>query len=153
MSNTIKYAETVKFHKKQAELQVKLAKPEVDAEGRITRKGAVFFEIAKALPGSDAEPKMDWSNKIIMKIGVNDIAVILDTYERRLPETNLFHKTEAGTTTCKIKAGNEDSYSIGISKKIGDQAPLQAGLYLSAPDMTVLILMLRSALPTILGWS
>lgn len=153
MSNTIKYAETVKFHKKQAELQVKLSKPEADESGKITRSGAVFFEIAKALPGTESDPKMDWANKIIMKIGVNDIGVLLDCYQSGLPEAKLFHQTEQGASSSLLtKAGKDGSYSVGISKKNGDKS-LQVGLYLSASDLVILTTMLRAALPTILGWS
>lgn len=153
MSNTIKYAETVKFHKKKAELQVKLSKPEADEAGKIVKSGAVFFEIANALPGTEADPKMDWQNKIIMKIGVNDIGVLLDTYHSGLEESKLFHQTEQGnSTSLTMKKGENGSYLIGISKKIADKQ-LKAGLYLSAPDMEIFSIMLKSALPTILGWS
>jgi hypothetical protein len=153
MSNAIKYAEAVKFYKKRAELQVKIAKPEADEGGRITKKGAIFFEMANALSGGDPKnPRMDWANKIIMKIGTNDIAQILHGLRTRSPEIKLFHSNATGSSTCSIKPGNEGSYGVSIFKKDGEESK-NASLFLSGPDMVVLSTLLAAALPVTLGWS
>ncbi|MDD3412571.1 MAG: hypothetical protein PHY47_01080 [Lachnospiraceae bacterium] len=149
--SVIKYPEAVKFYKKKSELQVKLAKPEADEAGRIVKKGCVFFEIANAIPGSE-EGRIDWSNKIIMKIGTNDIASILHGLRTRAPEIKLFHSNDAGSTTCTIKPGNEGSFGLQIFKTAGAEKK-NASLYLSGPDMVVLSSLLDAALPVTLGWA
>lgn len=149
--NTIKYPETVKFYKKSAELQVKLAKPQADEDGKISRKGAIFFEIAKALPG-DANGRIDWANKIIMKIGTNDIAQIVHGLRTKAPEIKLFHQNDAGSSSCNIKPGNQGSYQLSVFKTAGEDKK-NASLYLSGPDMLVLTNLLQASLPVTLGWS
>ena len=66
--------ETVKFHKKKSEFQMSIVKPEYDQKGYVNKKGMIFFEIANALQGQD---KMDWANKVVMKICVSDIGKIM----------------------------------------------------------------------------
>jgi hypothetical protein len=147
----IKYPEAVKFYKKKSELQVKLAKPETDEAGKTVKKGAVFFEIANAIPGSE-EGRIDWSNKIIMKIGTNDIAQILHGLRTRAAEIKLFHQNDTGSTTCIIKPGNEGSFGLQIFKTVGNDKK-NSQLYLSGPDMVVLSSLLDAALPVTLGWA
>lgn len=153
MTQTIKYPEAVKFYKKSSELQVKLAKPQADESGKITRKGAVFFEIAKALAGGDARnPRMDWANKIIMKIGTNDVAQIMHGLRTKQPEIKLFHQNAEGNSSCIIKPGNEGSYQVSVFKTAGE-VKKNASLYLSGPDMIVLTNLLQASLPVTLGWA
>lgn len=152
MSNPVKYAETLKFHKKKSELQVKIAKPEADESGRITRRGCVFFEIANAIDPNAQDTRMDWNNKIVMKIGVNDIAQILYGLRTRQPEIKLYHQNDAGSSSCNIKAGNEGSFGFSIFKKVGEQSS-NSSLFLSGPDVLVLCSLLEASLPVTQGWS
>jgi hypothetical protein len=150
----IKYPEAVKFYKKKSELQVKLAKPEADEAGKIVKKGAVFFEIANAI-GGDTEGRIDWNNKIIMKIGTNDIAAILHGLRTRQKEIKLFHQNDAGSSTCVIKEGEGQyagTFGLQVFKTVG-QEKKQSSVFLSGPDMVVLSNLLDAALPATLGWS
>lgn len=150
--NAIKYAETIKFYKKTAELQVKLLKPEADESGKIIKEGCIFFEMADAIPG-DPEGRIDWRNKIIMKIGVNDIGVLLNALKFDLPEAKLFHKTSTGTSTFQFAKGkNPGTYGVSLYKTLGEQK-LQSRMYLSSADVMILEEILRAGLPVILGWS
>lgn len=150
--NTIKYAETVKFYKKTAELQVKLLKPEADESGKITKEGCLFFEMAQAIPG-DTEGRIDWKNKIIMKIGINDLGALLNGIRYELPEVKLFHKTASGTSTFTLAKGqNPGTYGVSLYKVAGEQK-LQARMYLNSADLIVLEKVLEAGLPVILGWS
>lgn len=151
MTNAIKYPETVKFYKKNAEVQFKIAKPEADERGGIGKKGAVFLEIAKAIPG-DENGRIDWQNKIVMKIGTNDIAEIVYGLKTRSPEIKLFHKNSVGNTACNIKPGQNGSFQLSVFKNAGD-VKSNASLYLSGPDMVVLSNLLQASLPVTLGWS
>lgn len=151
--STVIYPEAVKFYKKKSELQVKLAKPSIDKDGN-KKKGAVFFEIANAI-GGDTEGRIDWDNKIIMKIGTNDIAQILHGLRTRSKEIKLFHQNDAGSTTCVIKEGEGQyagTFGLQVFKAVG-QEKKQSSVFLSGPDMVVLSSLLDSALPVTLGWS
>jgi hypothetical protein len=150
----IKYPETVEFYKKRNTLQVKLKKPVADDAGKIADRGegCLFFEVANAIPG-DADGRIDWNTKIVMKIGMNDIAKLLAFKAQEGEECKLFHKTAAGSSTLSLKLGtNPGTYSFNIGKVVGDQKSY-VNVYLSAEDMTVLRELLRAALPTILGWN
>lgn len=151
MTNAIKYPETVKFYKKNAELQLKIAKPEGDERGGVGKKGAVFLEIAKAIPG-DENGRIDWQNKIVMKIGTNDIGNIVYGLKTRSPEIKIFHQNQAGSSACSVKPGQNGSYQVSVFKNAGDQKS-NASLYLSGPDMVVFSNLLQAALPVTLGWS
>lgn len=150
----IKYPETVEFYKKRNTLQVKLKKPVADEAGKIADKGdgCVFFEVANAIPG-DQDGRIDWSSKIVMKIGVNDLAKLLTYKGQPDEECKLFHKTQAGSSTLSLKAGQTPgTYSFNISKVTGDQKSF-VNVYLNSEDMTILTTVLRAAVPTILGWN
>ena len=151
--STIKFSETVSFYKKTAELQVKLKKPEADDFGKIIKgkEGCMFFEAARAIP-NDPDGRIDWSNKIIMKIGVNDIGQMLAFLTGRVETCKLFHKNASGAaSTLEMSAGEKGSVGLRIAKKIGDTVT-SAQLYLSCPDSIILEELLKAALPLTLGY-
>lgn len=151
----IKYPESVSFYKKTAELQVKLKKPEADADGRIIKgkEGCMFFEAARAIP-NDPDGRIDWPSKIIMKIGVNDIGAMLSflVANRDVP-CKLFHKNSTGASTnLEMAKGNEGSVGLRVFKTAADGTKLAAQLYLSAADTMILEELLKAALPVTLGY-
>ena len=142
------YPEPVKFHKKTSQLQVQLKRPSVKDDGEIVR-GCMFFEIAKPKDGSD---KMDWDNKINMKIGVPDIGKILAGLKSRT-EIKIYHENTRGNTALNIAEGQQPgTYAFSFSKKEGDNVN-RAMIYLNAEDMNVLLILLEAGLPQMLGWS
>lgn len=151
----IKFPESVSFYKKTAELQVKMKKPEADADGRIVKgkDGCMFFEMGKAIPG-DANGRIDWNNKIVMKIGVNDIGQLLAFLSGKTDVCKLFHKNANGaSSTCELSAGEKGSVGVRISKKVDENAQaISAQLYLSGPDSIILEELLKASLPVILGY-
>ena len=151
--NQIKYPEKISFYKKNmANLQVNLKKPEADDDGKIIpgREGCVFFEMASAIKG-DPDGRIDWKNKVIMKIGVNDIGQILAFLNGKASECKLFHKSKTGSSTCEMTAGTNGSLGVKIGKKSGETS-LFSSMYLSPGDIVVLRTMLTSGLPKMLGW-
>lgn len=148
----IKFPETVEFYKKRNTLQLKMKKPKVDESGKITDSGCLFFEAANAIP-NDPDGRIDWNTKIIMKIGVNDIAKLLAFIPKEGEECKLFHKTAAGSSSLSLKLGtNPGTYSVNIGKTTGEQKSY-VNVYLDSADMTVFRELLRASLPTILGWN
>ena len=118
MTTTIKYPQPLKFHKKSAQLQVDLKRPEEDEGGR-TKPGCLFLALAKAK--EDGSDRMDWDNKINIKLDPVDIAKIV-TGVRSGQAVKLYHKVEArqSATTLTVEAGNPGSYKWFISKKVGE---------------------------------
>ncbi len=153
--STVKYPESVSFYKKSAELQVKLKKPETDADGRIIKgkEGCMFFEAARAIPG-DPDGRIDWPSKIIMKIGVNDIGQLVAFLSGRADSCKLFHKNASGaSSTLELSAGEKGSVGVRIGKKLGEnQQVSSAQLYLSGPDSIILEELLKASLPIVLGY-
>jgi hypothetical protein len=150
----VKYPESVSFYKKSAELQVKLKKPEADADGRIVKgkEGCMFFEAARAIPG-DPDGRIDWPSKIIMKIGVNDIGQMVAFLSGKSSECKLFHKNATGaSSTLEFSSGEKGSVGVRIAKKAADATLTSAQLYLSGPDTIVLEEILKASLPIVLGY-
>ena len=151
--STVKYPETVSFYKKTAELQVKLKKPEVDDAGRIVKgkEGCMFFEAARAIP-NDPDGRIDWNNKIIMKIGVNDIGQMVAFLSGKTDTCKLFHKNSSGAaSTLEMSVGEKGSVGVRIAKKVGDTVT-DARLYLSGSDSIILEELLKHSLPITLGY-
>ena len=149
----IKFPETVEFYKKRNTLQMKIKKPVADESGKIADRGdgCLFFEAANAIAG-DPDGRIDWGTKIVMKIGVNDIAKILAYKGAEGEECKLFHKTQAGSSTLNLKPGTQGTHSLTISKVAGEQKSF-VNVYLNGEDMIIMATLLRASLPTILGWN
>jgi threonine synthase len=142
------YPEPVKFHKRSSQLQVQLKRPSVSDSNEIIR-GCMFFEIANAKEGTD---RMDWDNKINMKIGVSDIGKILAGLKGR-KEIKIYHENSRGNSALNIAEGQQPgTYGFKFSKKEGEDLK-SAMIYLNAEDMNVFLILLESGLPQMLGWS
>ena len=149
MSQQTFYSEPVKFHKKTAQMQIHIKKPSVKNEQ--IERGAIFFEIARAKEGTD---KMDWENKITMKIGVTDIGKILAGLKTINTQTiDIYHESQNGSTTLKIGAGQRPgTFSFAYGKKVGDKTESMM-IYLNAEDMNIFMVLMNAGLPVILGWT
>jgi hypothetical protein len=155
----VTYPQNLKFHKKVAQLQIDLfkARDEETSAGKITSKeGAVFFAIAKSL-GPDTD-RMDWDNKITMKISPTDISKIVVGCRKRSFPVDLIHRSEktGRTTTLKIEPGQrEGTYRWTIAANYGkdDNRNQFVSIYLSDEDMFLVFNVLEASVPLILGWS
>lgn len=147
---TIKYPQPLKFHKKTAQLQVDLVRPKEDDNGRI-KSGCLFLSLAKAL--DDNSGRMDWDNKINMKLDPVDISKIVTGVRSGQP-VKLFHKSDSAgsVTTLNVEAGNPGSFKWFISKAVGDDKKL-GNIYLDSGDMFHLFTMFEASLPVISGWT
>ena len=151
----IKYPQPVKFHKKSAQLQVDLSRPKEeqtqDGKTRAT-SGCVFFTIAKAL--GDGSDRMDWNNKILMKIDHVDIAkIVTSTREAKFP-VDIYHKSAntGDSSTLKIEPGqNPGTFKLFMGKTRNGQKSY-AQIYLNTEDMFILFNLLEASVPVTLGW-
>ena len=151
----IKYPQSIKFHKKIAQLQVDLKRPEeVEGDqGRLKIKdGCIFLTAAKQLnPDSD---RMDWENKLLMKLGAVDIVNFLAGINRNTFPIKLFHKVQGTdkSSTLNVEAGDRPGtfkWSIGNSNGTDKR---YVNIYLDGKDMLYLKIMFEAALPVISGW-
>lgn len=147
---TIRYPQPLKFHKKSAQVQFDLVRPKEDESGR-TKAGCLFMALAKAK--QDGSDRMDWDNKINIKLDPVDISKIVTGVRSGQP-VKLFHKSEAAnsTTTLNVEAGNPGSFKWFISKKVGENQN-SGNIYLDQGDMFHLFTMFEAALPVISGWT
>jgi len=152
---TIRYPQPLKFHKKIAQLQVDLVRPkEEESEGNRPRikDGCLFLALAKAK--QDGSDRMDWENKINIKLDPVDIAEIV-TKIRSGGTAKLFHKSEAAgsTTTLEVAPGDrQGTYKWFINKSVGGTKNF-GNIYLDQRDMYHLFTMFEAALPVIAGWT
>jgi len=151
----MKYSIPYKVHKKTTELQISLQKP-VEEEGQdgkaIRKAGAIFLEIAKSL--GDGSDKMDWQNKTTMKIGLMDIATIVQDV-RSGGKVNLIHKIEKEGkdqyTSLTIEPGENGSFKWMIVKKLDGSNKIDT-VYLNSKEMYLAFNLLEAAVPIINGW-
>lgn len=153
---TIQYPQPLKFHKKVAQLQIDLVRPKQEeggAEGRARIKdGCLFLSMAKAK--GDGSDRMDWANKINMKLDPVDIAEIITKVRSGQP-AKLFHKSEAAgsITTLEVAAGERQGTFKWFLNKSQGQDKRFGNIYLDQRDMFHIFIMFEAALPIISGWT
>ena len=150
MQTDVKYPGTFSIYKKSGAAQFTLMPPRTNEKGRIDKNGAVLLEIAS----SSGEKSYDWQNKISFAIGMSDLSQIMENPDspskliHTTPNSNAVKSLEfvpgegkyAGTFMMKLGEKNADAKFKNIS------VPLSSGEY------TVLLRLLMSAAPTIIGW-
>lgn len=149
-----KYPQALKLHKKTAQLQIDLkpAREEQDpTSGKMrVEEGCVFFSLAKAL--DDQSGKMDWNNKILMKIDHADIAKIIMGV-RSSKNVDIFHKaSDTRSSTLKVEQGQPGTYKLTMGKKDGATSGM-ASVYLNTEDMFIIFNLLEASIPLTLGWN
>lgn len=151
----IMYPQPVKFHKKTAQLQVDLARPKEeqtpDGKTRVNT-GCVFFTLAKAL--SDGSDRMDWNNKLLMKIDHVDIAKIITATRSGKFPVDIYHKSASNgdSSSLKLEPGqNPGTFKLFMGKVKGGQKSY-GQIYLNTEDMFILFNLLEASLPVTLGW-
>lgn len=150
---TIRYPQPMKFHKKIAQLQVDLVRPKEEVsdnnKARIT-EGCLLISIARAL--DDNSGKMDWANKILMKLNSTDVVNILCGMRTKQFPIKLIHKYQGDTSYLEVSQGERPgTFKWMIGKTIGEQKKF-ASIYLDAKDMYHLAVMLDASLPITAGW-
>jgi len=152
----IQYPQAIKFHKKTAQLQFDLVRPKEEDNATNGRKrikdGCIFLSLAKAK--QDGSDRMDWDNKINLKLDPADIAEIVVKI-RSNESAKLFHKSEAAGSTSTLEVSQGDrpgTYKWFLSKTQGENKNYGV-IYLDKKDMFHLFVMFEAALPIISGWT
>ena len=150
--------ETISFYrKKMGEIQFTPAPPRLIENKQ--KAGVVFIEAANVL--KDNPDKNDWDNKVILSFAAKDIAEFLYGVRTGANKPvnqdiiNIVHtnpKTEK-VVSFKVTTGNNGTFKVSISgfSKSSPDEKVNTNIYLDGKDMTLLCLVLESAIPTILG--
>lgn len=153
----ITYPQALKFHKRTAQLQLDMNRPaeEVAENGKKRIKdGCLFLSLAKAL--GDDSGRMDWTNKLNMKLNGTDIVKILAGLNVKNFPIDLIHKSQKdgidATSTLKIELGQTPgTFKVFLGRSFGEQKSYGT-IYLNGEDMLYVKTMLEAALPVISGW-
>lgn len=138
-------------------MQLNLLRPQdVEENGAVkTKPGCIFLDIAK--PKNDGSERMDWDNKITMKISSRDIAdIVLGV--RAESKADIIHKVNRAdgsesVTTLKIEPGErQGTFKWFVGKMVGSEKS-NVTVYLDTKDMYLVFQMLEAAIPVIHGWS
>jgi len=137
------YPHSLKFHKKTAQLDVKIIRPSKDDIG------CWMLQVAKPLPNQE---KMNWENSIIMKFSLVDAAELFYAFKREAFPMKLFHKNAKGSTTLDVAKTEAGGYWFNFSS-VRDtvQNKISVGLYEKETDL--LLLALKQTIPTLLNWT
>jgi hypothetical protein len=114
----------------------------------------VFLDIARVR--EDNPDRMDWANKITMKLNARDIADLVMGV-RNAGSVDIFHKVNKDdgstpSTTLKVEPGTEGTFKWFVGKTVGSDKKF-ATIYLDQKDMYLTFQMLEAALPVIHGWT
>lgn len=99
------YSLPAKYYRaKVGEMQIKYSLPTHDAGENKDRQGAFYLTMARPLPGDGT--RMDWNNKLMMKLSSQEISLIIVKARKELFPINLVHKSDNGTTSLFVEKGN-----------------------------------------------
>lgn len=139
------------IYKKIGQAQFSLIPPTRDPEkGFVVRDGAIFIEAA---PGMNGGKEWDWNKKIRFSLGLNDIAILLEDLDN---PKKLIHKIEESNILKSLEftpgQGNyEGTYMMKLTHKAED-TNLMVSVPLSSGEFQILVSMMKSSLPYMVGW-
>ncbi|MBM08067.1 MAG: hypothetical protein CMF69_00585 [Magnetovibrio sp.] len=150
MQTEVKYPGTFSIYKKTGAAQFTLMMPRVNDKGRIDKNGAVLLEVAS----SSGEKSYDWQTKISFAIGMSDLSNIMESPDS---PAKLIHTTPNSNSIKSLEFIPGEGKYVGtfmmkISEKSGDDKWRNISVPLSSGEYTVLLRLLMSAAPTIIGW-
>lgn len=124
-----------------------------------TRKQAVFLEAA-----SQKGPKLtvghkdqfDWTNKIVFKIGVADVAKLLPFFSGRVKEVECLHSDQEKSRTSVLSIGTKEyqgkpTYPIKLSRKQDGESQF-ISMFLNTEEVGILAHFMREALTRMMGF-
>ena len=146
------YPAPFSIYKSKGAAQFTIMHPRRDDNGRISKNGAVLLETSDG-----ADKKYNWStNKISFAIGMSDICNIFNSPDS--PD-KLIHATPNSplTKTLELRPGEgkySGTYLLMVGEKNKDNGEHRSHTVpISAGEYTVLLRLLMTAAPQMIGWS
>jgi hypothetical protein len=138
----------LKFYKGKGAAAFSIIPPRWDDKGYMEKHGAVLLEACPAI----GKEQWDWDQKIKFAISVQDICNLIDSDPKK---RRIFHMSGETPKTVEFIPGSgqwEGTYQMQVSEGQGDgrkafMVPFSNGEY------TLLVRLLLSVCPMLLGWS
>ena len=146
-----KYPGIYKVYKKIGAAQFGFINPREDENGRVEKDGAVLLEAAK----SAGEKRYDWGNKISFAIGMSDLTMIFNDLDS--PVT-LIHSMPGSNITKKLELQHGEgkysgTYKLMLSEFSKDKSRNRSVMIpMSSGEYTVMLRLLMSSAPKMIGW-
>lgn len=139
--------------KKGGATKISLFLPSRNNAGYVSKDGAVYVEAAPSKgTRPDGLPDIDWkTQKVVFALGQNDIAQLLGN-----PEASLVHSKDGVSKTLKFIAGKEKyagTYLMNLNQREEGKDEMKVSVAFSAGEFAALGVLLKAALPIILGWN
>lgn len=139
-------------YKKSAAAQFALILPTFNEKGWIERPGAVLVEAAPATGNTNGDnPEYAWNQKITFSIGVGDLNFLFQD-----PAKALIHQWKGSTKSLRFQPGEgkyEGTWMMYLSEKDDQGVEKKTAVSLTSGEMFSLQLLLKAALPRMLGWT
>ena len=136
-----------KLYKKIGAAAFSLIPPRYDDRGYMSKHGAVLLEVA---PGVGKQ-QWDWTQKITFAISVQDVANMLDSNPKK---RRIYHESQDVPKTLQFVPGEgkwEGTYQLQLAAGAGDKRR-QVMVPISNGEYTVLVRLLLSVCPLLMGW-
>lgn len=138
----------LKFYKGVGAAAFKVLPPRYDRNGYMTKHGAILVEAAPCVKTQ----QWDWNQKITFAISVADICNIVDPDSSKW---RIFHKNDETNKVLEFKPGTgnyEGTWNMYLSQGQGpDRQSVMVPF--SGGEHAILIRLLVSACPLLIGWS
>ena len=123
------------------------------------KAGAIFLEAAKQkgpkLPIGDPK-QFDWENKIVFKIGIADIAKLLQFFNGRVKDVECLHSDREKGRTSVLSIGTQEyqgrpTFPIKLSRKQDGENQF-VNMFLNVEEVGVLAHFMRESLTRMMGF-
>lgn len=143
---------TFSIYKRAGAAQFTLLNPRISDSGRIDKNGAVLIEAAEG----SGDKSYNWTNKITFALGMSDLCQIFDNPDK---PPRLVHSSPSSGAMKNLEfVPGDGQYTGTYMMKIGEKdqntndyknvtVPIASGEY------TVLLRLLMSAAPIMIGWN
>jgi len=121
--------------------------------GKRKDEGAVFIEAAPTI----GKNQYDWDNKVIFALSVNDIGSMLAGFT--LGKMELYHDPDAKTNQqgsrpkkLSLESGQQaGTFFLRLSEKSNENTK-NIAISLQPQEVYILVTLLKSAIPKVMGW-
>lgn len=125
-------------------------------KGEYEDETLLFWEATKQLgTNENGDTTFAWKDKtktVKMKLGEMDLASLLATLNGVQKESKLFHQNKNGSTTLALTPMEAGGYSVRISSKCGNDAPIAVSHTISVPEAELLRVLLQQAVIRFYNW-
>lgn len=125
-------------------------------KGEFEDETLLFWEASKQGPdNANGDATFCWKDKtktVKMKLAESDVGNLLATLIGVQKEAKLFHQNANGSTTLSLIPSDKGGFSVRISSKSGNDAPIAISHTISVPEAELLRVLLQQAVVRFYNW-